>query len=242
MLPVMAATRSRATFTGVAHVLVVEDDRDIADSLELYLRHDGHRTERAHDGRRALELFAQANPDLVILDIGLPEVDGLEVLRAIRQRSDTPVIVVTARREEVDELLGLALGADDYVTKPFSPRALLARVKAVLRRSEPGRSLANVTRLGALEVDHDRAEVRVDGVSVALTPTEYRLLATLAEAPSLVRRRDQLIERAMPDSDALERTIDGHMKNLRRKLAEAGAGDVVETVRGLGSRLRRFEG
>jgi two-component system, OmpR family, response regulator AdeR len=232
----------RATVDRVAHVLVVEDDRDIAESIELYLRHDGHRTDRAHDGRRALELFHHAIPDLVILDVGLPEIDGLEVLRSIRSRSEVPVIVVTARREEIDELLGLALGADDYVTKPFNPRSLLARVKAVLRRSAPRRSLPRVTRLGALEVDRDRAEVRVDGATVALTPTEYQLLAALADAPALVMRRDQLIERAMPDSDALERTVDGHMKNLRRKLADAGAGDVIETVRGIGYRLRRFEG
>ena len=233
---------ARATVATVAHVLVVEDDRDIADGLEVYLRYDGHRTDRAHDGRRALELFHHANPDLVLLDVGLPEVDGLEVLRAIRARSQVPVILVTARREEVDELLGLALGADDYVTKPFSPRALLARVKAVLRRSEPHRSPPRVTRLGALEVDRDRAEVRVDDASVPLSPTEYQLLVALADAPALVLRRDQLIERALPDSDALERSVDGHVKNLRRKLADAGAGDVIETVRGIGYRLRRFEG
>jgi len=230
---------TRGTVATVAHVLVVEDDRDIADSIELYLRHDGHRTDRAHDGRQALDLFHHANPDLVILDIGLPEVDGLEVLRSIRGRSDVPVIVVTARREELDELLGLALGADDYVTKPFSSRTLLARVKAVLRRSVPSRSLPRLTRLGGLEIDRDRAEVRVDAHSVALTPTEYQLLAALAEAPTMVLRRDQLIGRAMPESDALERTVDGHMKNLRRKLADAGAGDVIETVRGIGYRLRR---
>jgi len=229
-----------ATVAGVAHVLVVEDDPDIAESIELYLRHDGHRTDRARDGRMALDLFHRVAPDLVILDIGLPVIDGLEVLRAIRNRSRVPVIVVTARREEVDELLGLALGADDYVTKPFSPRALLARVKAVLRRSEPHSPVPRITRLGALEVDRDRAEVRIDGTAVALTPTEYHLLVALADTPTMVLRRDQLIERAMPDSEALDRTVDGHMKNLRRKLAQAGSGDVVETVRGMGYRLRRL--
>lgn len=230
---------AHASVAGMATVLVVEDDLDIAESLELYLRHDGHRTERALDGRRALELFHLARPDLVLLDIGLPEVDGLEVLRAIRARSDVPVIVVTARREEVDELLGLGLGADDYVTKPFSPRALLARVKAVLRRSDPQRAIPRITRVGALEIDRDRIEVRVGEQAVPLTATEYQLLVALADAPDMALRRDQLIERAMPDSDALERTVDGHLKNLRRKLAEAGAGDVIETVRGIGYRLRR---
>ena len=227
----------RATVPAMARVLVVEDDRDIADSLELFLRSDGHRTERAHDGRRALELVQNARPDLVLLDLGLPELDGLEVLKAIRARSDLPVIVVTARREEVDELLGLGLGADDYVTKPFAPRSLLARVKAVLRRAVAAPSPTDVTTIGPLVVDRYRVEARVDDVPVTLTPTEFALLAALAEAPGKAMRRDELIEHAMPDSDALERTVDGHLKNLRRKLTEHGAPHLLETVRGVGYRL-----
>ena len=222
----------------MARVLVVEDDRDIAESLELFLRHDGHHTERAHDGRRALELVQAARPDLVLLDLGLPELDGLEVLKAIRARSDLPVIVVTARREEVDELIGLGLGADDYVTKPFAPRALLARVKAVLRRSTRAAPITEATTVGPLVVDRYRVEARVDDDPVALTPTEFALLAALADAPGKAMRREELIERAMPDSDALERTVDGHLKNLRRKLADHGVGHLLETVRGVGYRLR----
>jgi len=228
----------RASVVPMARVLVVEDDRDIADSLELFLRSDGHTTERAHDGRRALELVHAARPDLVLLDLGLPELDGLEVLKAIRSRSDLPVIVVTARREEVDELVGLGLGADDYVTKPFVPRSLLARVKAVLRRAAHTEPIVEVTTLGPLVVDRYRVEARVDDTPLALTPTEFALLAALADAPGKAMRREELIERAMPESDALERTVDGHLKNLRRKLADHGVGHLLETVRGIGYRLR----
>lgn len=221
-----------------ARVLIVEDDRDIAEGIELYLRSAGHQTERAHDGRRALELFHAARPDLVLLDLGLPEVDGVEVLRAMRATSDLPVIIVSARAEEVDELVGFGLGADDYVTKPFSPRALLARVKAVLQRSAGVPTATDVTRLGALVVDRGRIEARVDDVALPLTATEFALLAALAEAPGRVMTRDGLIERALPDSDALERTVDGHVKNLRRKLAGRQLDDLIETVRGVGYRLR----
>jgi len=221
-----------------ARVLVVEDDRDIADSLELFLRRDGHHTERAHDGRRALELVHATRPDLVLLDLGLPEVDGLEVLRTIRAASDLPVIVVTARREEVDELVGFGLGADDYVTKPYVARTLLARVKAVLRRTAGLPAPSEATRLGRLVVDRDRLEARVDDRPLPLTATEFGLLAALAEAPGKVMTRDRLIERAMPESDALARTVDGHLKNLRRKLADRGVDGLVETVRGVGYRLR----
>ena len=221
-----------------ARVLIVEDDRDIAEGIELYLRSAGHQTERAHDGRRALELFHAARPDLVLLDLGLPEIDGVEVLRTMRATSDLPVIVVTARSEEVDELVGFGLGADDYVTKPFSPRALLARVKAVLQRSAGASIKADVTRLGALVVDRGRIEARVDDVALPLTATEFGLLAALAEVPGRVMSRDRLIERAIPDSDALERTVDGHVKNLRRKLADREVDGLLETVRGVGYRLR----
>lgn len=233
----MVVDGPRASVAGMARVLVVEDDRDIAESLTLFLESDGHRTERAHDGRRALELVRAARPDLVLLDLGLPELDGLEVLKAVRARSDLPVIVVTARREEVDELLGLGLGADDYVTKPFAPRALLARVKAVLRRAAAAPAAPAALTLGRLTVDRYAVEARVDDVPLALTPTEFALLAALADAPGKAMRREELIERAMPESDALERTVDGHLKNLRRKLGERGVEHLLETVRGVGYRL-----
>jgi two-component system, OmpR family, response regulator AdeR len=228
----------RGTVAAMARILVVEDDRDIADTLELYLRTDGHRVERAHDGRQALELFHAVRPDIVLLDIGLPAVDGLEVLRVIRSRSATPVLLVTARREEVDELVGLGLGADDYVAKPFNARTLLARVKAVLRRSQGETLPSTVHHVGRIAIDRGGFEVSVDDVPLALTPTEFRLLAALADAPGRALSRDELIERAMPESDALERTVDAHLKNLRRKLADAGVESMLETVRGVGYRLR----
>jgi two-component system, OmpR family, response regulator AdeR len=227
-----------ATMSAMARVLIVEDDHDIADTLELYLRNDGHRVERAHDGRRAIDLFHAARPDVVLLDLGLPHVDGLEVLRVIRARGGTPVIVVTARREEVDELLGLGLGADDYVTKPFNPRTLLARVRAVLRRSAGDTLGTSVLHVGRLTVDLDRVEATVDDEPLSVTPTEFKLLAALAATPGRALRREDLIERAMPESAALERTVDGHLKNLRRKLADSGAEALLETVRGVGYRLR----
>ena len=217
-------------------ILVIEDDRDIAELVELYLRNDGYRTERANDGVRALELWRASQPDLILLDIGLPSLDGLDVLRRVRQESTVPVIMLTARTEEIDELLGLGLGADDYVTKPFSPRTLLARVKAVLRRGTET-SDHQPLRVGLLEVDDYRVRTTYDGNDVHLTPTEFKIVHHLAKTPGRAVSRLELSEVAMPDSDSLERAIDVHMKNLRQKLSEVGGGAVIDTVRGVGYRL-----
>ena len=222
---------------GMALILVVEDDREIADMLELYLRHDGHQTERASDGEGAMQLFRAARPDLVILDVGLPKLDGLEVLRRIREAGRTPVVMLTARSEEVDELLGLGLGADSYLTKPCSPRKVMAHVKAVLRRNNISEEVPEVVRVGPLEVDSYRVEARVGKTVLHLTPTEFKLLETLAHAPGKAMSRTELFDAAMPESDALERAIDRHLKNIRAKLAEQGADDILETVRGVGYRL-----
>jgi len=223
----------------MALVLVVEDEAELADVLEAYLRAAGHRTERAADGHEALRLYRAARPDLVLLDIQLPGKDGLDVLRAIRADGATPVVFVTARAEELDTVLGLELGADDYVTKPFSPREVMARVKAVLRRGaaapEPRDAVA---RVGVLEVDPIRMDARYAGRALSLTTTELRLLHPLAAQPGRVFSRAELLERALPDSDALERVIDAHLKNVRRKLEEAGGAGLVETVRGAGYRVR----
>ena len=220
----------------MALILVVEDDREIAEMLELYLRHDGHQTERATDGEEALRLFRAARPDLVVLDIGLPKLDGLEVLRRVREAGRTPVVMLTARSEELDELLGLGLGADSYLTKPCSPRRVVAHVGAVLRRSREA-DAPQVVRVGPLEVDSYRVEARVGGSPLQLTPTEFKLLETLAHAPGKAMSRTELFDAAMPDSDALERAIDRHLKNIRAKLTERGAADILETVRGVGYRL-----
>jgi two-component system response regulator AdeR len=221
----------------MALVLVVEDELTLAQTIELYLKQANYRTERAGDGKRALELFRAARPDLVILDLGLPELDGLEVLKAIRAESDVPVIILTARAEEVDELLGLGLGADDYLVKPASARKMMARVQAVLRRSLPAQHTSAVHRIGALEVDTYSMMVRVGGRPVDLTPTEFRLLNHLASTPGRAISRHELYEAALPESDAYERAVDTHLANLRRKLGEAGSDGLIETVRGIGYRL-----
>jgi two-component system response regulator AdeR len=217
-------------------VLVVEDEITLAETIELYLRHEGFRTERAADGERALELFRAARPDLVLLDLGLPKVDGMEVLRRIRAASDVPVVILTARAEEVDELLGLGMGADDYLVKPVSARKLLARVKVALRRAAPAAGDGpEVLRVGALEVDAYRVEVRVAGIPLELTPSEFKLVQHMARTPGRVIERAELYEAAIPDGDALERAVDIHVVNLRRKLRAAGGDErLIRTVRGRG--------
>jgi len=225
------------TLNTVALVLVVEDEPEIAEILEGYLRRDGFRTERVSDGRQALNLLRAAQPELVLLDIQLPEMDGLEVLRRIRSNGNIPVILVTARTEDLDKLLGLELGADDYVTKPFSPREVVARVKAVLRRTLPTEASRPIVRVGPLEIDGEKVVARLGSERLELTPTEFRLLETLSRTPGKAFSRAELIEAALPESDALERVVDVHLKNLRKKLELAGGAGLLETVRGVGYRL-----
>lgn len=219
-------------------ILIVEDDGDIAEMLELYLRNDNYSTERARDGVRALELWRVAAPDLILLDIGLPELDGLEVLKKIRAESQVPIIMLTARAEEVDELLGFGLGADDYITKPFGPRTLLARVKTVLRRSDNTEIVEKPVRVGSLSIDANKIIASVGNKQLHLTPTEFKMLHYLARSAGKALSRENLFEEAMPDSDALERAVDVHMKNIRQKLADAQADDLIETVRGFGYRIK----
>ncbi|MCC6310216.1 MAG: response regulator transcription factor [Trueperaceae bacterium] len=218
-------------------VLIVEDEHGISRTLESYLKREGLATEVATTGPEALRLFRAAVPDLVLLDVMLPELDGFQVLEAIRSRSVVPVILLTARGEEDDRLLGLGLGADDYVVKPFSFRELVARVRAVLRRSyvQDGGELP--LRVGRLRVDVARGTAAADTEVLPLTATEFRILAALAAAPGRLFDRGELIERALPEHDLLERSLDSHLKNLRRKLASVGADDQLVTVRGLGFKL-----
>lgn len=219
-------------------ILVVEDEREIADILEKFLRQRGFRTEWARDGEEALRLFRQVRPDLVLLDLLLPKLDGLEVMKAIRRGGETPVIMLTARSEEIDKVLGLELGADDYITKPFRPLEVVARINAVLHRTRAGLQPADwPLRAGAIEVDEARALALVHGERLQLTTTEFRLLQQFTAQPGRVFTRQQLLEAAMPESDALERVVDVHIGNLRRKLAGAGLPDVITTVRGMGFRL-----
>lgn len=221
-----------------ALILIVEDDDVLARTLELIVRGAGYRTERTGEGRRALELWRAASPDLILLDLGLPDLDGSEVLRALRAESALPVIILTARAEEADELHGLGLGADDYLVKPISARRLVAHLQAVLRRSrrDPGAD-AEVLRIGPLEVDLYRMETRVADRTVALTPSEFRILAHLARTPGRAASRHELYEAALPEGEGFDRAVDVHVANLRRKLREAGVAEPIETVRGVGYRL-----
>ncbi len=218
-------------------VVIVEDDAHIADLVTMYLDQAGFRAYQAANGERGLELVKERDPKLVILDLGLPgDLDGLEVCRRLRATTDIPIIMLTARDGEIDRVLGLELGADDYVTKPFSPRELVARVKAILRRADgPARKFAPPLRAGAVEVDLARAEARVDGHPVALTTREFALLRHLAENKGLALSRRQLLDGAWGDDwYGDERTVDVHVRQLRKKL---GDGFPLATVRGIGYRL-----
>jgi DNA-binding response OmpR family regulator len=218
-------------------IVVIEDDPNIADLVDMYLRRDGFRVIQANTGKAGLEAAAREHPRLVVLDIGLPDrLDGLEVCRTLRSTSDVPVIILTARDTEVDRILGLELGADDYITKPFSPRELVARIRAILRRSEPSaRSGAGTLRVEGVEVDLDRHEVRAGGEIVALTTREFDLLAFLAENEGLVLSRRQLLDGVWgADWFGDDRTVDVHVRQLRKKL---GGALPLSTVWGVGYRL-----
>lgn len=225
-----------------AKILVVDDDKKTVDLIQLYLEKDGYRVLAAYDGQRALELARQKRPDLIVLDLMLPAVDGLDVCRILRGESKVPIIMLTARATEEDKLLGLDLGADDYVTKPFSPRELLARVRAVLRRvAEAEDKGPPQLRYDALVVDLVRHEVRLGEEPVHLTPREFKLLETLARAPGRAFTRLELLDAVFGfDYEGLERTVDVHVMNLRKKIEpEPDQPRYVITVPGVGY---RFEG
>lgn len=217
--------------------LIVEDDFTIAEGVELFLRKESFQTERASDGQRALELWRIFQPDIILLDIGLPKLDGLEVLKTIRATDNVPIIMLTARSEEIDELLGLGLGADDYLTKPFSLRVLLAHINAVLKRHKPQEENQQAISIGSIEIDSYHTIVTVGGKVLNLTVTEFKLLHHLAKMPNRAVSRWELLEAALPEGETLERAIDSHMKNLRKKLSEAGIENIIETVWGIGYRL-----
>ena len=216
-------------------ILIVEDEARLAEILGEYLAREGFHTERARDGKRALELWRAARPDLILLDLMLPLIDGLEVARRVRAESEVPIIMLTARDEEVDKLVGLGLGADDYVVKPYSPREVVARVKAVLRRANGGVP-SGLLRVGALSVDLSSYLTRCHGEEVALTPSELHILAHLAKEPGVVRGRAELLAVLGDERFADLRTVDAHVKNLRRKLGRCG--EQLGTVRGVGYLVR----
>jgi two-component system, OmpR family, alkaline phosphatase synthesis response regulator PhoP len=223
-------------------ILVVDDEEHIIELVELYLEKEGYRVTSALDGDAAVEKFLSEKPDLLVLDIMLPGKDGLEVLREIRKTSQVPVIMLTARESEVDKVVGLELGADDYLTKPFSPRELVARVKAVLRRSKPPAEEAEelLERQG-LTMDSRRRRVEVDGVGeVELTAKEFDLLHVLASNPGIVLTRDRLMEKVWGYEYVGDtRTVDVYIRHLREKLADnAESPRFIETVRGVGYRFK----
>jgi DNA-binding response OmpR family regulator len=221
-----------------ARVLVAEDDPMQADLIRLYLERDGHGVRVVHNGRDALEQARVRRPDLLVLDLMMPGLDGFDLCRILRTESDVPILMLTARSTEDDLLLGLDLGADDYLTKPFSPRELAARVRALLRRAGHGRR-SSVRRVGDLEIDASRFEVRVAGRLIGLTAKEFGILETLASEPGRVFTRGQIIDRAFGfDHDVVERTVDAHVLNLRRKIEPDPTDPTyVETVYGRGYRL-----
>lgn len=227
-------------------ILVADDDPHIRDVIGFALEKAGHRTLVARDGEEAIARFAAEAPDLVILDVGMPEIDGLEVCRRIRKASDVPILFLSARDEEIDRILGLEIGGDDYVTKPFSPRELVARIGVIMRRvarpdGPPQPASASLTQ-GGLALDRDRHEARFCGQAFGLTATEFQVLAAFLERPGHVFDRDRLMKAAYPANIYVsDRTIDSHIRNLRAKLSALGCDSVVETVHGVGFRLGACE-
>jgi len=219
-------------------VLVVDDDVKTVELVKLYLNRDGYRVLTAYDGVEALRLARESHPDLIVLDLMLPGIDGIEVCRILRAESDVPIIMLTAKTTDQDKLVGLDLGADDYVTKPFSPRELAARVRAVLRRLPGERSPAEIKH-GELTVNFLKHEVSLAGKPVNLTPVEFKLLAVLIKQPGRVFSRAELIEKAFGyDFDGFDRTIDVHILNLRRKLEpDPDHPRYIKTVYGAGYKL-----
>lgn len=218
------------------HVLLVDDEPHIRDVVTYALEKNGYRVTTLEEGRRAAQVVQTAGVDLVILDIMLPGIDGLEVCRQIRTQNLVPILFLSARSDEVDRIIGLEVGGDDYLTKPFSPRELVARIKAILRRFERSEAQNSSNKLlchGALTLDPERYEARYAGHAVPLTATEFALLASLVERPGVVFSRTQLIERTYDDVHISERTLDTHVRRIRAKFRTLG-GDPIATVHGVG--------
>ncbi|MGB8265293.1 MAG: response regulator transcription factor [Candidatus Velthaea sp.] len=221
-------------------VLIVDDEPALLDVIAQYLQDDGFAVVRAADGPGAIDAFVQHAPDLVVLDVNLPGFPGTEVLQRVRAIRDVPVIMLTARTSEVDRVVGLELGADDYMGKPFSPRELVARVKSVLRRSDRGtrESDAQKKRVGAIAIDPTAHEVRVDGRAVTLTPTQFKLLDVLMSHVGQTLTRDQLLQRVSNDGDVFDRTLDRHIANLRARVEPDPANPRhIITVFGIGYKM-----
>ncbi|MBI2331739.1 MAG: response regulator transcription factor [Chloroflexi bacterium] len=222
-------------------ILVVDDEPKIARLARDYLEKNGFRVATATDGQTALATARREKPDLIVLDLMLPIMDGREVCKALRRESDVPIIMLTALAEEVDQVTGLEIGADDYITKPFSPRALGARVRALLRRAKGGVKPPSIIRVGGLEVDPDRYSVTFNGNLIKLTPNEFKLLQLLASRPGQTLTREQLLDDMHGIASSFDRSIDSHIKNLRKKLETASGKSMIETVYGIGYRFIESE-
>jgi DNA-binding response OmpR family regulator len=228
-------TRKQPSASGP--VLIVEDDKNTASLVAVYLEKEGFKAIQAYDGRQALELARLHNPVLIILDLMLPKMDGLEVCKELRRSSDVPILMLTARGEEIDRILGLSLGADDYMVKPFSPRELVARVKAILRRAKPDLSKPTGSFIYKdLQLDIEKHRVSLKGQPVSLTASEFKLLCMLIAAPGRVYLREELLSCLYPDGEAvIDRVIDVHISNLRQKIEEdPSRPQYILTVRGIG--------
>jgi DNA-binding response OmpR family regulator len=229
----------------VGRIVVIDDEESVRDVVRAYLEKDGFTVFVAANGRSGLSLAERHQPDLIVLDLMLPDISGEEICSEIRGRSDVPILMLTAKASEDERIEGLLLGADDYLVKPFSPRELVARVRAVLRRTQGVQTpLVEILRFdeGRLEIDTVKQAVRRDGAAVQLTPNEYKLLLALARYPGRVYSRFELVNRVQGyDYEGYERTIDVHVKNLRKKLeADPGKPRYVETVTGVGYRLAKL--
>lgn len=224
----------------MAHrILVVDDEKKIVDIVKAYLEREGYSVTGAYDGKAALALARTEAPDLIVLDLMLPEVSGWDVCRTLRAESNVPIIMLTARDEDTDKIVGLELGADDYVTKPFNPRELVSRVRAVLRRAEGKAEKRGRIEYADLSIDVERHEAKRGGKLLELTPTEFELLTVLAEAPGRVYSRMQLLDRVQGDAyEGYERVMDSHIKNLRKKVEPDPDRPIyIITVRGVGYKL-----
>lgn len=224
-------------------ILIIEDEPELVKVIQTYLEKSGYKVITAYRGDTGLAVYENNHPDLVLLDLNLPGMDGLDVAKEIRRKQDTPIIIVTARVEETDRLIGLELGADDYISKPFSPREVVARVKAVLRRSCQSEKPPKIIRSSGLYIDLESHIVRLGDNKIDLTPTEFNILAIMTAHPGRVYSRLQLLEAAQGTAyEGYERTVDAHIKNLRGKIERnSREPELIETVFGVGYRFRREE-
>jgi len=218
-------------------ILVVDDEPKIARLARDYLEKNGFRVVTAADGQSALTIARREKPDLVILDLMLPQIDGREVCRILRRESDVPIIMLTALSEEIDQVTGLEIGADDYITKPFSVRALVARARALLRRTRGDVKAPGLIRSGGLQIDPEKHLVTFHGDQIRLTPNEFKLLVLLAGSPGRTLTREQLLDDLHGAVSNVDRSVDSHIKNLRKKLEAASGEPLIETVYGIGYRF-----